>query len=302
MVVWRFCDGKAGHERQTAGLLKAFSAQRTVEVRDIDVRELRSPIVAFLRRKSPLIDVHASPSLLVGAGRACQWPMLAAQRAHGGHTVYCMKPGLPVRCFDWCLIPHHDGAEKSSRVEPTLGVLNDIVPTPAPLRDRRLILIGGPSRHHHWDEDDLLKQVASLVFGRRDEEIIISDSRRTPVSTSEKLRSFARLGVTVASHHATSGEWLAETLAQVTTVWVSADSVSMLFEVLTAGRALGVLSVPARRADRITRIADDLIAQGLAVSFEGWVGGAGLQVPAPLAEATRCAQLMATRWFPVESA
>lgn len=295
MVVWRLRDGKAGHERQTAGLLNAVARLRPIETFDIEVARI-APIRAYLRRATTLTE--PPPALLVGAGHACQWPLLAARRAHGGRAVYCMKPGLPARFFDWCLIPRHDGAVRSAHVEPTFGVLNDMLPaTPTP-PDRTLVLIGGPSRHFDWNEDAVLKQVGSIVFGRA-QEIVVSDSRRTPASTVAKLQSFARPGVEVISHRATSASWLRDTLDRVANVWVTADSVSMLFEVLTAGRALGVLAVRARRDDRISRVAPDLIANGLATSFVAWVNGATLKPAAtPLAEAARCAELLLARWFP----
>jgi uncharacterized protein len=298
MVVWRLCDGKAGHERQTAGLVAELARRRSIEVFDIDVRNLRVPVFAHLRPPTPVVQGLPPPTLLVGAGRACQWPLLVARRAHGGRAVYCMKPTWPARWFDWCLIPQHDGVTRSAHVEPTFGVLNDLsvaVDTPA---DRSLILVGGPSRHYHWDEELVLKQLGSLVFGRRSETLIISDSRRTPTSTFAKLRSFQRPGVEVVSHQTTSPAWLTQTLGGVARVWVTADSVSMMFEVLTAGRALGVLDVRARRRDRITRIAPDLVERKFATSFNDWVGGEILKAPiAPIAEAARCADLLLSRWF-----
>lgn len=298
MVVWRFCDGKLGHERQTAGLLKHLARLGPLDSFDIDARRIRASAFTFLKPATPVVSGLRTPDLLLGAGRACQWPLLAARRAHGGRAVYCMKPGLPTRWFDWCLIPSHDGAVRSSRVEPTVGVLNDIALATGASAERSLILVGGPSRHFHWDEDLVLQQLGSLVFGRRQETLVISDSRRTPASTFAKLRSFARPGVEVVSHQTTSEAWLARTLDQVTQVWVTADSVSMMFEVLTAGRALGVLAVRARRDDRISRVAPDLIRQGYATAFEAWVAGKVLEAPTtPLAEAMRCAELLVARWF-----
>ncbi|MGH8595320.1 MAG: ELM1/GtrOC1 family putative glycosyltransferase, partial [Gammaproteobacteria bacterium] len=189
IVVWRFLDGKAGHERQTAGLLKALAPLLTINSFEIDVRRLRRPFLAYLRRLWPVVGLPP-PALLIGAGRACQWPMLAAQRARGGRTVYCMKPTLPSRWFDWCLIPQHDGAVRSANIEPTVGVLNDLEQAGTASPPATLVLIGGPSRHHVWDEDVVLKQIGSVVFGRRDEALVISDTRRTPASTSAKLQGF----------------------------------------------------------------------------------------------------------------
>jgi hypothetical protein len=76
---------------------------------------------------------------------------------------------------------------------------------------------------------------------------------------------------------------------QAPVAWVSADSVSMLFEALSAGCAVGVLEVPARRADRITRIAPALLAESRVVSLAQWLTSGAWPAQPPLMEAARCA-------------
>jgi hypothetical protein len=80
---------------------------------------------------------------------------------------------------------------------------------------------------------------------------------------------------------------------QAPAVWVTADSVSMLFEALSAGCAVGVLEVPARRDDRITRIAPSLLAESRVLSLAQWQAKGEWPRPPPLAEAARCAARVA---------
>ncbi|HMM74520.1 MAG TPA: ELM1/GtrOC1 family putative glycosyltransferase [Gammaproteobacteria bacterium] len=297
LTVWRFHDGKPGHERQTAGLLAALARRRPLEVIELDARDCGltwwHPL---LRRLPAALARRPAPALVVGAGRACEWAIFAARRAHRTRAVYLMKPRLPPRCFDLCLVPQHDGLKAGPHVEPTQGVLNDIVPGTGPRDGPVLVLVGGPSAHHTWDEAALLRQIASLVFGRRERRFAISDSRRTPPSTAAKLAEFAQPGVSVHSHLATPPDWLREALARAPEAWVTADSVSMLFEALSAGCAVGVLEVPAKRADRINAIAPALIAGGLVGTLAAWLADPRLpHLPQPLAEATRCAELVDCR-------
>jgi hypothetical protein len=63
----------------------------------------------------------------------------------------------------------------------------------------------------------------------------------------------------------------------------------MLFEALSAGCAVGVLEVPARRADRITRIASTLLAESRVLSLAQWQATGEWPPHPPLAEAARCA-------------
>ncbi len=297
-VVWRLLDGKAGHERQTAGLVQALARLRETSVHEFLTAELPLPLWQWWRKNFPKPPLVPPPSLIVGAGRACQLPLLAARRTWGGRAVYCMKPVLPTRWFDLCLIPAHDLPPRAAHIEVTAGVLNDLAPPVAGERTRTLVLVGGPSRHHAWDEKGLLQQVASLVFGSKTRDIVIADSRRTPATTSAKLSDFVRDGVEFKRHTDVSSDWLRDALYHARAAWISADSMSMLFEALTAGAGVGVLAVPARQSDRITRVADSLIAEGKAVSLQAWLSGVEPQALAtPLAEAARCARLIAERWL-----
>ena len=297
LTLWRFRDGKPGHERQTAGLIAALSSHRQLTVHDIDVRRERFPLRHWLSRRFPGRPEGPNPDFLIGAGRACQWPMMVARRAAGGRAIYCMKPGLPVRSFDLCFIPQHDGARRSARVEPTLGVLNDIAPRePALPGDSTLVLVGGPSRHHGWEEETFLDMLTTLV-AKLDGPVILADSRRTPPSTRARLAALAGNSLVYVASDTTNADWLAGVLGNAREVWVSEDSVSMIFEALTAGIPVGLLPVPARRTDRITRLAPLLQHSGKVTGFEQWLRGEPLKAPSPpLAEAARCAEVLLERF------
>jgi hypothetical protein len=297
LVVWRFYDGKPGHDRQSAGLLQALAATSAIDAVSFDVRERPISVWHYLSRRLPVGAGMPAPDLVIGAGRRCQWPVLAARRARGGRTIYLMKPQLPVRCFDLCLIPRHDRPRANPRIIVTDGVLNDMqVPTRRP--DRTLLLIGGPSDHFAWDESALVAQIQALVDAAPEKTWVIADSRRTPPATSAALQQLAGDHVTVVPFREAERGWLVTELARSDIAWVSADSVSMIYEALTVGAAVGVLEVPAKREDRISGIAADLAARGLVTPYRNWRDGAVLTARPPLAEAARCADLVLQRWAP----
>ena len=294
-VVWRFRDGKAGHERQTSGLLHALAQRRPLQIHDVSVAAAPRAWWAWCLARNPVPALLPIPQLVLGAGSACAWPTLAVARATGAFSVYLMKPPLPWPAFDLCFVPRHDSPVASARVAPTEGVLNDLTPTAGPRDGPTAILIGGPSRHHGWRDDELLQQIASIVFGQRERNLVIADSRRTPAATRARLRDFCGPGVRFVSHDSVGPDWLRETLQRAPTVWVTADSVSMLFEALTAGCTVGVIPVPVRRKDRIAGIADGLIASGQITSLQQWLASGRLSHAQPLAEAARCAALLDAR-------
>ena len=297
LVVWRLHDGKPGHNRQSLGLVQALAALTPVESFTFDVRDQPRSIRQFLSRQLDFAKDAPAPDLIIGAGRRCQWPMLSAKRARGGNTIYLMKPHLPRRCFDLCLIPRHDQATATPRSVVTDGVLNDISPSLAQGTEG-LVLIGGPSDHYAWDLDQLMRKIRAVLDADGSKKWVIADSRRTPPPTSAALRTLTGDNITVIGYTESAPHTVSEQLARSDVVWVSCDSVSMIFEAITGGAAVGVIEVPAKRTDRITTIVADLSARNLITSYTDWCRGTELQASVPLAEATRCAAIILARWDP----
>ncbi len=297
LVVWRFYDGKPGHDRQSFGLVQALASAASVETVDFDVRDRRRSFLQFVTGHLDFGEHTRAPDLLVGAGRRCQWPMLAAKRARGGNTIYLMKPHLPSRWFNLCVVPKHDRPKTSSRLIATDGVLNDISVSPTK-GDEGLLLIGGPSDHYAWDSEQLMRQIQSILAANSEKKWVIADSRRTPPETSAALQRLARNNVAMVEHQRSAPDALIKQFARSEIVWVSCDSVSMIYEALTAGAAVGVLAVPTKGRDRITRIVQDLVTRKIVTTHADWQAGAELPVPVRLAEATRCAAIILSRWDP----
>lgn len=297
LVIWRFFDGKPGHDRQSQGLVNALGLVTQVASYDFNVARQRISLRHFIQRELPFGTDAPDPDLIVGAGRRCQWPIVVARRARGGHSIYLMKPVLPTRWFDLCVIPRHDQPPSNARVIVSDGVLNDMV-TCASRGDDGLLLVGGPSAHYAWDEAHLLGQIERVVADKPGRKWVVADSRRTPRTTIEALKSLGGENVSFVAHQDTDHAWLAQQLIRSAFAWVSSDSVSMVYEALTSGIPVGVLEVPAKRSDRITRIIDDLVIRGLVTSHTSWCGGTDLQIHAPLAEAARCARIIWSRWDP----
>jgi mitochondrial fission protein ELM1 len=292
LVLWRFTDGRRGHDAQSRGLALALARLRPARICDIPAAGPARSALEFIRRRCDAGAAEPDPHLLIGAGHGTHLPLLAARRARGGKIVLLMRPSLPAACFDLCLIPEHDGAEEHGNVVLTRGPLNTIRRAPPGPGDRGLILVGGLSRHYRWDETALLGQIRGALAASGS--WTIADSPRTPAPTRRQLREIP--GARYLPWES-GPDALAEALSGAARAWVSADSLSMIFEALTAGAAVGVLELPpAASRDRVVEALRRLRAERWVTSFSDWQPGSELPAPpAPLAEAARCAELVLRR-------
>lgn len=297
--VWRFSDGKAGHDNQSGGLLEALRRLRPVEHHDLGPSSTTTALAAWLLGRVPSVWRELpAPDLLLGAGHQTHLSLLAARKQRGGKAVVLMRPTLPLALFDLCLIPEHDAPPVRANVLTTRGALNRIQPSTVLESERGLLLIGGPSTHFGWDNTEIYQQITAVLQAHATMQWTLTTSRRTPADFLQGLPVVPDGRLAVVPATATNHHWLPAQLARAHQVWVTADSVSMVYEALTAGAAVGVFAVPLKRSNRISRGLDRLIAQGWLTPFARWRQTAQLTRPTgSFAEADRCAHWIITQWF-----
>jgi len=288
LEVWRFVDGKPGHENQSLGLVKALAEHVELRLHDISVEKGVHNLLNLLLGRCPQ-GPASQPDLLIGAGHATHLPMLACRRACGGRIVVLMKPSLPRRWFDLCIVPQHDGLAETDRVLVTQGVVNPVRACDKRVDVPTLVLLGGPSGEYAWNEQQLFEQVRAIVAAATGSVLVVG-SRRTPGSTLERLHSGLSGAARVLAQSDTEAGWLASQLPHTKEVWVSEDSVSMVYEALTAAAACGLLAVPLKKTGRVSQGVRSLVQQGFVTTFDAWQKGAPLAVPdQPFNEAQRAA-------------
>lgn len=293
-------DGRPGHENQSVGLALAL-ARRTGATHEVVKLDPAEGVWARMRAAAVARSGGERVDLVISAGHRTHLPLWWAARRLAARSVVIMKPSLPLACFDLAIIPRHDltdTAADTARRLLTRGALNR-VPEELPVKEARgLVLLGGPSRHHGWDGAALAPMIAKVVAAEPGLDWVVADSRRTPEGFLGGLRFADGLRVAKVPHQETGPGWLAGELARTRLVWVTADSVSMAHEAVTAGAATGVLPVPPARAGggRPQRAVDGLIAAGAATAYAQWTGGAVVG-GARLHEAGRCADAIMARWY-----
>jgi mitochondrial fission protein ELM1 len=124
----------------------------------------------------------------------------------------------------------------------------------------------------------------------------LATSRRTPASFLARLAQHARTNLEVIPCTQTGPGWLPAQLAAARTVFVSEDSVSMVFEALSSAAHVGLLPVTRRRTSRVVRGIDRLIEDRLVIPLEQWQSWRFKQrKPVVLQEADRCAAIVCER-------
>lgn len=297
-VIWRIHDAKPGHANQTRGLVRALAALTDVETIDIPAPSKWLSWQWWLTGTFPLGDKSPKPNLIIGAGHATHVAVLAARSAHGGKAIVLMKPSLPLRLFDLCIVPEHDAVTAANNLLSTRGVLNVVDPSSSQQSSRGLMLIGGPSSTYGWDKATMIDQIVAAAAGQPSVGWTLTTSRRTPEEFVDLLSERRLPNLTVVPCNQTGPGWVPQELARSAQVWVSEDSVSMVYEALTSGAAVGLLSVPIRRSGRVSRGVHALVLEGWVTRFADWNNQEPLpKPPSKLHEAERCASLICERYL-----
>ena len=258
-------DGKAGHRSQAVGLYKAMQRISNIEVtfQEISIQQL--PIFTLLKGilSHQLALFKKQPDYIFGVGSHTQLRVLLLGKIYpNAETVIMMKPNFPLTWFDCAVIPEHDGVEASAHVISTKGALNPIVDEQWHQKNRVLIALGGSSKRHQWNADKILTAIKEIVRLNPQAEIILTTSRRTPkeLLAALKVQNFVS-NIRIFPVEQTPQGWIFEQMQQAEGVWVTEDSVSMVYEALTAGCRVGVILIDRLKQDRITQSIDALLQQ-----------------------------------------
>ena len=305
LAVWRFVDGKRGHERQTEGLLRALDEFVQLTETVIPLSNGIAGWATQLRRLSKRRE--NPPDLLAGAGHKTHLPMILCCRlfTKKAKSVVLMKPSLPRCCFDFCVASSHDGVSASDgRALIIRGVLNPIRPSRNHDAKKGLILIGGPCRHVQWSNDAIFRQVKQAAAQAPDVQWIATTSRRTPDLLCEKLRSLAIPNLRYVPPTKTDPNWMQKHLGCAAQTWVSPDSVSMIHEALTAGCLVRVFDLPLKKRSKWKTALEELARDGW-VSFHSQLnagsGGGGASKLGEFNEARRAALWLLKSLFPTSN-
>lgn len=319
-LIWILSDGKAGHLSQTRGLAGALVARRGGQIREIDLagKGFWGKLRVIWKQRSEVRDQRSedteegAPDFIIAAGHGTHLPLLLSGCLFKkAKTVVCMKPSLPMSWFDCSVVPRHDLtsdvlAKPPAHIIPTLGALHGVKPSPESPKTHTLILIGGPSKEYGWDEQQVIEQLKAVSRGpwseiggqrsegRVEEHFLLTTSRRTPAGFVDHLRRECP-AIDVVPVEETARGWVAEKLRCATAVWVTRDSVSMIYEALGSGAPVGLLNMPSLQPDgkkrsRVAKGIEMLETDGWVTPFDVWKQTSVLKSRGALVEVDRVAE------------
>ncbi|MDK9707834.1 MAG: mitochondrial fission ELM1 family protein [Desulforhopalus sp.] len=282
---------------------------------EVEVREIvAEPVTPFNMLRQILLLVlpglglcHprlAGADFLLGAGSRTHLPLLLFKKQYGIPAVVCMSPPLFLRNrFDLCFVPEHDGLLERKNIIQTIGAPNCSRNKSLHRDDHGLILLGGiDAKSHRWDSAEIGDMVRQIVRKENQKHWTISSSPRTPVETVKILVNLAAdfPNVNFFNYKETGPGWIEEQYDTCSVVWVTSDSISMIYEALTAGCKVGILPMQWLRKDsKFKRNEDLLLKKGLVKSLSSWMQGDAMwQENVELNEAQLCAERILKKWSP----
>ena len=288
--IWRFTDGKSGHDSQSNGLCAALGELSSINQFDLPVDSF---INCLLFKKFPKGNSLPNPDIIVGAGHGTHFSMLTARYIRKGKIIVLMKPSLPLNLFDICIIPKHDCPPEKKNVIETTGALNSIKFNKNKTKQMGLILIGGLSNHYKWNNESIASQINEIISTNKKINWIVADSQRTPEKLMAMIETSNRKNINKLNFNDLPKKDIKELIYAAEIIWVSPDSISMIFESLTSGAFVGLLKIKEKNKTRINKTIDYLILNNHVTTFSSWKKKNKLKNNnIKLDEARRCASII----------
>lgn len=285
LTAWVLTDGKAGDEQQCLGVTEALGVEAGIRRAaprapfawampwgPVDPREAPG--------RGPLAPPY--PDLVVASGRRAVPYLRALKRATAGrtYTVFLKDPRTGTGAADLIWVPAHDRLRGENvlvtltpphRLHPERLEAARQNPDPrlAPLpRPRVAVLVGGPSRHHRFTDEDVARLGRDLAaLAASGASLMGTLSRRSEGALRlEAERRFAEARGFLWD--GTGENPYVSLLALADAVVVTADSYNMVGEAAATGAPVLVFE-PSGGHPKLDRFVEGLRAQGVVHPFRG---------------------------------
>jgi len=302
-------DGRPGHEKQSFGIVQSLGKRISVKTTIIDIskRDFGGQVLSYIKLLFSFgsydFSLPENADLVIGTGTRTHSTVLNIKKHFQIPAITCMTPGRHLRhLFDICFVPEHDGSRKRDNYFFTCGAPNNCVDKKQHQEKKGLILLGGVDDNSHtWDSNVIGKKIAQIISREKDINWVISSSPRTPQVTIERMKNITNNADNVLffDYKDTHKGWIEKQYKECATVWVTSDSISMLYEALSSGCRVNMIQMPWKKnSGKFKRNEDLLIEKSLVTPFSSWEREEVKQpVLSHLNEAQRCADyILLTCW------
>ena len=252
-VIWRFTDGKAGHDKQSLALVESLMNQTKCRLFDFNVQSQRNPILNIIFKNYKIPEGIKKPDIAIGAGHKTHLHLLAIKRCFNAKIVVIMKPSIPLIFFDLCIIPKHDGIKNGPNIINTQSSLVKFNSNLKKKENTGLILIGGPSKHYFWDSKTVLEEICKISKKFKFRKLLLSTSRRTPFDFLDQLNELNIPDIKVYEYSKIKSDWLDKHINKVKNIWVTNDSYSMVTEALASGADVDIIGLKVKQDSKLSK-------------------------------------------------
>jgi len=252
-VIWRFTDGKAGHDKQSLALVDSLMNQTKCRLFDFNVQSQRNPILNIIFKNYKIPEGIKKPDIAIGAGHKTHLHLLATKRCFNAKIVVIMKPSIPLIFFDLCIIPKHDGIKNGPNIINTQSSLVKFNSNLKKKENTGLILIGGPSKHYFWDSKTVLEEICKISKKFKFRKLLLSTSRRTPFDFLDQLNELNIPDIKVYEYSKIKSDWLDKHINKVKNIWVTNDSYSMVTEALASGADVDIIDLKVKQDSKLSK-------------------------------------------------
>ncbi len=303
-----FLDGTPGHEKQTLGIVEQLKKKTDFETCKCQLEKpsltaQTSIWLSYLIGLPQKINTTlADVDVAIGTGTHTHLPMLLAKKLYNFKVVTCMTPAnLLLNKFDLVFAPVHDNVASRKNIVTTIGPPNTNVNKGLHQENRVLILIGGVDpKSHVWNSQEIIESLEILISRDPQKQFVISSSPRTPDETEDKLSELQQKfrNVQFYRFRETAGGWVEQEYSKCKCVWVTGDSISMVYEALSSGCKVGIIPVLWKsKNSKFSRSVKFLQEKQLTVGLESYLKGEiHWNNNDSLNEAERCAEEILRRW------
>jgi uncharacterized protein len=288
---WVLSDGKAGDEAQCLGVAERLGLEP--EIRRV---KPRAPYV-WIMPWGPVDPAEAPdkagspisppwPDIVIASGRRTVAYLRTIRKATHGRvmTVYLKDPSTGADTAETIWVPQHDKLRGENvlvtltsphRISPEwlAKAQQDLPSWLLPGRTTVGVILGGDSKHHRFNTQDIKRLVSDLTgLTQAGANLIVTPSRRTPAALASAIRKLCT--DTGGFFWDGSGEnpYLA-ILAHADHLVVTADSVNMLGEASATGKPIHLFT-PTGGHTKISSFVSGLVQHGavrpLSGALETW--------------------------------